>query len=64
MTITTSAADTAAVSTDETTSKRPRRARTTPAGVDAALVDQLVAQAREQGLQLSGGHVRNTRHSV
>lgn len=54
MTITTSAADTAAVSTDETTSKRPRRARTTPAGVDAALVDQLVAQAREQGLQLSG----------
>lgn len=54
MTITTSAADTAAVSTDETTSKRLRRARTTPAGVDAALVEQLVAQAREHGLQLSG----------
>lgn len=54
MTITASAADTAAVSTDETTSKRPRRARTTPAGVDPALVDRLVAQAREQGLQLSG----------
>ena len=55
MTITTSAADTAAVSTDDSTSKRPRRARTMPAaGADAALVDQLVAQARERGLQLSG----------
>jgi transposase-like protein len=53
MTITTAAADTAAVPGDETT-KRPGRARTTPAGVDAELVGQLVAQAREQGLQLSG----------
>src|SRR6266536_5288761 len=53
MTITTAAADTAAVSGDET-SKRARRSNTTPAGVDAELVGQLVAQAREQGLQLSG----------
>lgn len=54
MTITTSVADTAAMISDDTTSKRPRRARTTPAGVDPALVNQLVDQAREQGLQLSG----------
>jgi putative transposase len=54
MTITTSAADTAAMASDETTSRRPRRAGTAPAGVDPALVNQLVAQAREQGLQLSG----------
>ena len=53
MTMTTAAADTAAVSADET-SKRPRRSMPTPAGVDAELVGQLVAQAREQGLQLSG----------
>ncbi len=53
MTITTAAVDTAAVPGDET-SKRPGRARTTPLGVDAELVGQLVAQAREQGLQLSG----------
>src|SRR5919205_3399244 len=55
MTIATSVADTAAMASDDTTSKRPRRARAaTPAGVDPALVNQLVAQAREQGLQLSG----------
>jgi hypothetical protein len=55
MTITTNAADTAAVSTDDTTGERPRRGKaTTATGVDAALVDQLVAQARERGLQLSG----------
>jgi transposase-like protein len=55
MTITTSVADTAAMASDDTMSKRPRRrAATTPAGVDPALVSQLVAQAREQGLQLSG----------
>jgi transposase-like protein len=53
MTMTTAAADTAAVPADET-SKRARRSTTTPAGVDAELVSQLVAQAREQGLQLSG----------
>jgi putative transposase len=53
MTMTTAAADTAAVPADET-SKRPRRSEPTPAGVDAELVDQLVAQARERGLQLSG----------
>jgi transposase-like protein len=53
MTMTTAAADTAAVPEDET-SKRARKPRTTPAGVDASLVGQLVAQAREQGLQLSG----------
>jgi putative transposase len=53
MAMTTAAADTAAVPADET-SKRPRRSRTTPAGVDAELVGQLVAEAREQGLQLSG----------
>jgi transposase-like protein len=55
MTITTSVADTAAMASDDTMSKRPRRrAATTPAGVDPALVNQLVAQAREQGLQLCG----------
>ncbi|MER7009783.1 IS256 family transposase [Dactylosporangium sp. NPDC000555] len=53
MTITTDTADTAAVPTDET-AKRPRASKTTPAGVDPVLVSQLVAQAREQGLQLSG----------
>ena len=53
MTMTTAAADTAAVPADET-SKRARRSTTTPAGVDAELVGQLVVQAREQGLQLSG----------
>jgi putative transposase len=53
MTMTTAAADTAAVPEDET-SKRPRRSKTAPAGVDAELVGQLVAQAREHGLQLSG----------
>jgi putative transposase len=54
MTITTSVADTAAMASDDTTSKRSRGVRTTPAGVDPALVNQLVDQAREQGLQLSG----------
>src|SRR3954465_5171710 len=54
MTITTSVADTAAMASDDTTSKRSRRVRTTPAGVDPVLVNQLVDQAREQGLQLSG----------
>ena len=53
MTMTTVAADTAAVPADET-SKRGRRPTTTLASVDAELVGQLVAQAREQGLQLSG----------
>jgi hypothetical protein len=53
MTMTTAAADTAAVPADET-SKRARRSTTTPAGVDAELVGRLVAQAREHGLQLSG----------
>ena len=53
MTMTTVAADTAAVSADET-SRRGRRSTTTPASVDAELVGRLVAQAREQGLQLSG----------
>ena len=52
MTITTDAVDTAAVPGDET-AKRPRT-KTTPAGVDPALVAQLVAQARAQGLQLTG----------
>ena len=54
MTMMTAAADTAAMSADETTAKRSGRSTTTPAGVDAELVGQLVAQAREQGLQLSG----------
>ena len=53
MTMTTAAADTAAVPADET-SERPRRSKSTAAGVDAELVGRLVAQAREQGLQLSG----------
>jgi putative transposase len=53
MTMTTAATDTAAVPVDEM-SKRPRRSKPTPAEVDAELVGQLVAQAREQGLQLSG----------
>jgi len=53
MTITTIAADTAAVPADET-SKRARRSTTTPTAVDAELVGRLVAQAREHGLQLSG----------
>jgi transposase-like protein len=52
MTMTTATADTAAVPEDET-SKRARKPKT-PAGVDAELVGRLVAQAREQGLQLSG----------
>jgi putative transposase len=52
MTITTVAADTAPV--PDEMSKPARRSKTTPAGVDAALVGRLVAQAREQGLQLSG----------
>ena len=55
MTMTTAAADTAAVPEDETSRRaRKPKPKTTPAGVDAALVSQLVAQAREQGLQLSG----------
>ena len=53
MTLTTAAADTAAVPTDET-NERPRRSKSTAASVDAELVGRLVAQAREQGLQLSG----------
>ena len=52
MTITTAAADTAAV--PDETSKRPRGSKATPAGVDAELVGRLVAQAREQGLELTG----------
>ena len=55
MTMTTAAADTAAVPEDETSRRaRKPKPKTTPAGVDAALVSQLVAQARERGLQLSG----------
>jgi transposase-like protein len=54
MMITTSAADTAAMGSEDTTGKRSRRGKTVPTGVDPALVNQLVAQAREQGLQLSG----------
>jgi putative transposase len=53
MTMTMAAADTAAVPVDDS-SRRPRRSTITPAGVDAELVGQLVAQAREHGLQLSG----------
>jgi putative transposase len=53
MTMTMAVADTAAVPADET-SKTARRSTTTPAVVDAELVGRLVAQAREQGLQLSG----------
>lgn len=52
MTIMTDAVDTAGVPGDEK-AKRPRT-KATPAGVDPALVSQLVTQAREQGLQLSG----------
>ena len=54
MTITTSAADTAAMASDDTTSKRPRRVKTVQAGVDPALVNQLVRPGPEQGLQVSG----------
>jgi putative transposase len=53
MTMTTAAADTAAVPADET-SKRARKPGTTPGGVDPVLVGRMVTQAREQGLQLSG----------
>ncbi|MFG1882330.1 transposase [Micromonospora sp. NPDC049102] len=49
MAITTDVVDSAAVPGDEK-AKRPRT-KTTPAGVDPALVSQLVTQAREQGLQ-------------
>jgi putative transposase len=52
MTITTDAVETTAVPEDREP-KRPRT-KTTPTGVDPALVSQLVTQAREQGLQLSG----------
>jgi transposase-like protein len=55
MTITTDVADTAVVSAEEPAERsRGSRAKATPAGVDPALVAQLVTQAREQGLQLSG----------
>jgi putative transposase len=54
MTMTTAAADTAAVPVDETSKRARRSTTTTPASVDAELVGRLVAQAREQGLQLSG----------
>ncbi len=56
MTITTDAADTAVVSIEEPAAGRPRasKAKATPAGIDPALVAQLVTQAREQGVQLSG----------
>jgi putative transposase len=56
MTITTDATDTAGVSVEEPAAGRPRvsKAKTAPAGVDPALVAQLVTQAREQGVQLSG----------
>ncbi|MGF7235165.1 MAG: IS256 family transposase [Frankia sp.] len=56
MTITTDAADTAGVSVEEPAAGRPRvsKAKATPAGVDPALVAQLVNQAREQGVRLSG----------
>ncbi|MCM3885206.1 IS256 family transposase [Frankia sp. R82] len=46
-------ADTAEVSTQEPVD-RSRISKATPAGLDPALVTQLVAQAREQGVQLSG----------
>jgi len=52
MTITTDA-ETAAVPADET-AERPHTSKRTTASVDPALVSQLVAQAREQGRQLSG----------
>jgi putative transposase len=51
MTIMMPAADTAAVA--EETTKRPRKQKPA-AAVDKALVSQLVTQAREQGLQLTG----------
>ena len=54
MTMTTAAADTAEVPEDET-SKAPRRSKATLAGVDAELVDQLVAQAREPHTAERGG---------
>lgn len=56
MTITTDASDTAGVSVEEPAAGRARvsKAKATPAGVDPALVAQLVTQAREQGLALSG----------
>lgn len=53
MTIMTDMADTAEVSTQEPVD-RSRISKATPAGLDPALVTQLVAQAREQGVQLSG----------
>ncbi|GAA2523117.1 hypothetical protein GCM10010201_21720 [Pilimelia columellifera subsp. columellifera] len=46
-------ADTAAVSEDETTTQPSDRSATV-AGVDTTAVKQMVAQARQQGLQLSG----------
>ncbi|GGK31650.1 IS256 family transposase [Pilimelia terevasa] len=52
MTMTTAVADTAAVAEDETTTQTSGRDEM--AGVDTAAVKQLVAQARQQGLQLSG----------
>lgn len=52
MTVITDTADTSAVPENETT-KRSRKSATA-ATVDPALVNQLVTQAREQGLQLSG----------
>lgn len=56
MTITTDAADTAVVSLEESAAGRPRasKAKAAPAGIDPALVAQLVTQAREQGVRLSG----------
>lgn len=52
MTVITDTADTSVVPENETT-KRSRKPATA-ASVDPALVNQLVTQAREQGLQLSG----------
>lgn len=52
MTMITAVADTAAVAEDETTTQTSGRDKV--AGVDTAAVKQLVAQARQQGLQLSG----------
>lgn len=51
MTMTMAVADTAAVAEEKT--KRPRRPKSA-GGVDAGLVSQLVAQARADGLQLTG----------
>ncbi|CAI7975024.1 transposase [Frankia sp. Hr75.2] len=53
MTIMTDMTDTAEVSTQEPAG-RSRTSKATPAGLDPALVAQLVAQARGQGVQLSG----------